>query len=273
MRRATMSIAVVLAVFAVMIGAKLVGTGGGGQAAPFPAGEAAAAIVGTLTSVPPAVLDQVGAGSADTLPKAVSGQQVLTDGGKPLVLYVGAEYCPYCAAQRWPVVVALSRFGTFTGLTITASASDDVYANTPTVSFHGSTYTSDVLTFQGVETSSRTRKGGSYPPLDKLTDQQAQLLRKFNAAPYVDAKSAGAIPFIDYANQAVGAGASFSPDLLAGRTAEQVAAALSDPGSDIARAVDGNANAITAQLCKLTGGKPATVCTSTAVTAFQGKLG
>lgn len=275
MRRATAAIAAVLVVFAVMIVAKLGGAGdggGGGQASQFPTGDAATAIVTTLTSVPPAVLDQVGAGSAELLPKPVTGQQVLTEGGKPLVLYVGAEYCPFCAAQRWPVVVALSRFGTFTGLTITASASDDVYPDTPTVSFHGSTYTSDVLTFQGVETSSRTRKGGSYTPLDQLTAQQAQLVQKFNAPPYVDAKSAGSIPFIDFANQAIAGGASFSPQLLDGMTAEQVAAALDDPGSDIAKAVGGNANAITAVLCKLTGGKPANVCTTPAVTAFQGKI-
>ncbi|MEV4508897.1 DUF929 family protein [Dactylosporangium sp. NPDC049525] len=276
MRRATAAIAAVVVVFAVMIVAKLGGAGEGGgggeQAAPFPTGPAAEAIVTALTSVPPSVLDQVGAGSAATLPKPVTGQQVLTDGGKPLVLYVGAEYCPFCAAQRWPVVVALSRFGTFSGLTITASASDDVYPNTPTVSFHGSTYTSDLLTFQGVETSSRTRKGGSYTPLDQLTPQQAQLVQKFNAPPYVDAKSAGAIPFIDFANQAVAAGSSFSPDLLAGMTAEQVTVALSDPGSDIAKAVVGNANAMTAVLCKITGGKPANVCATPAVTAFQGKV-
>ncbi|WP_327009276.1 DUF929 domain-containing protein [Dactylosporangium sp. NBC_01737] len=275
MRRANAAIAAVLVVFAVMIVAKLGGAGEGGggeQASPFPTGDAAAAIVTTLTSVPPAVLDQVGTGSAEVLPQPVTGQQVLTDGGKPLVLYVGAEYCPFCAAQRWPVVVALSRFGTFSGLTITASASDDVYPNTPTVSFHGSTYTSDVLTFQGVETSSRTRKGGSYTPLDQLTPQQAQLVQKFNAPPYVDAKSAGSIPFIDFANQAIAGGASFSPQLLAGMTAQQVATALSDPGSPVAKAVNGNANAITAVLCKLTAGKPANVCTTPAVTAFQGKV-
>ncbi|MET7426886.1 DUF929 family protein [Dactylosporangium sp. NPDC005555] len=274
MRRATAAIAAVLVVFAVMIVAKLAGAGSGTQApvSAFPTGEAAAAIVAKVTSVPPATLDQIGAGSAEVLPKAVTGQQILTEGGKPLVLYVGAEYCPFCAAQRWPVVVALSRFGTFTGLAISASASDDVYPDTPTVSFHGSSYTSDLLTFQGVETSSRTRKGSSYTPLDQLTPAQAQLVQKFNAPPYVDAKSAGSIPFVDFANQAITSGASFSPDLLAGMTAEQVAAALSDPGSEIGKAIGGNANAITAVLCKITGGKPANVCTTQAVTVFQGKV-
>ncbi|MGH3290263.1 MAG: DUF929 family protein, partial [Trebonia sp.] len=51
---------------------------------------------------------------------AVSGPP-LTRGGKPEVLYVGAEYCPYCAMENWPLIVALSRFGQFTGLTTSRS--------------------------------------------------------------------------------------------------------------------------------------------------------
>ena len=46
--------------------------------------------------------------------------RLLTADGKPLVLYVGAEYCPYCAAERCAMVQALSRFGTFSNLTFVA---------------------------------------------------------------------------------------------------------------------------------------------------------
>src|SRR5215469_5182042 len=35
----------------------------------------------------------------------------LASDGKPEMLYIGAEYCPYCAAMRWSMAVALSRFG------------------------------------------------------------------------------------------------------------------------------------------------------------------
>src|SRR5438876_6623085 len=38
------------------------------------------------------------------------------DHGKPVVLYVGAQYCPFCAAERWALVLALSRFGHWAGL-------------------------------------------------------------------------------------------------------------------------------------------------------------
>jgi hypothetical protein len=33
-------------------------------------------------------------------------------GGHPLTVFVGAQYCPYCASMRWPLVEALNRFGT-----------------------------------------------------------------------------------------------------------------------------------------------------------------
>ena len=75
----------------------------------------------------------------------------LKSGGKPEVLYIGGEYCPYCAAERWAMVNAFSRFGTFTGLTTTHSSSTDVYPNTPTYTFAGSTYTSKYVTFTPVE--------------------------------------------------------------------------------------------------------------------------
>jgi hypothetical protein len=123
-----------------------------------------------------------------------------------------------------------------------------------------------------VETQSNQRAGNTYGQLDTPTAAQQQLLKKFDAAPYVSADSAGSIPFIDFANQAVGSGASYGPQLLAGKTAAQIAAALSDPTSPITKAIVGTANAFTTLLCHLTKGQPATVCTSPAATAHQGKL-
>ena len=53
------------------------------------------------------------------------------------MLYYGAEYCPYCAAERWAIAAALSRFGTWSNLKITASSHTDVYAETHTFSYYG----------------------------------------------------------------------------------------------------------------------------------------
>jgi hypothetical protein len=140
------------------------------------------------------------------------------------------------------------------------------------LSFHGATYTSQYLEFQGVETQSNQPQGNGYAPLDTPTTQQQNLLTTFNAPPYVPSAAAGSIPFIDFANQGVVSGASYSPQLLAGKSADQIAAALSDPSSPITQAIGGTANAFTTLLCQLTGGQPGAVCTSPAATAYQGKL-
>jgi hypothetical protein len=274
LRVAYSAIGAVLLVFAVMIVVKLGSGAGGGGTAPsaLPTGAAAAEIIQGVTTVPAATLDAVGKGGAQVLPSPITGQPALTDGGKPLILYVGAEYCPFCAAQRWPVVVALSRFGTFTNLGLTTSAADDSYPNTPTLSFHGSSYTSQYIAFQGVETTTNVRKNGQYEPLDKLTDAQAQILQKYNAPPYVPQESAGSIPFMDFANKAVLAGATYSPELLESHTHAEVVAAIKDPNSQLGRAINGNANALTALICRITGAQPADVCSSTAVKAFQGEF-
>jgi hypothetical protein len=269
------AVVVVLLALTTLIVIKVAGGGAksNDNASPAPSSAALSqATLVALTGVPAGVLDQVGTGSATNLPKKITGQTVLTEGGKPLVVYIGAEYCPFCAAQRWPLVVALSRFGTFTNLTKTHSGSDDVFPDTPTVSFHGATYTSQYLVFQGVETATNQRKGNSYAPLDTLTAQQQNLLATYDAPPYVATDAKGSIPFLDFANQNLVTGASLDPKLLAGKSVDEVAAALADPSTPIAKAVGGAANAFTATLCKLTGNQPAAVCGSAAVTAYNGKV-
>src|SRR5579859_7641099 len=89
-----------------------------------PTGTALSSVLTTVTGVPTSVTDQAADGKgAVTAPKAASGSNpALTANGKPEVLYVGAEYCPYCAAERWSMLVSLSRFGTFSGVTAIRSA-------------------------------------------------------------------------------------------------------------------------------------------------------
>jgi hypothetical protein len=264
-------VGVVVLVIGVMVAVRVAG-GGRSPTTQLIADPDAPAITAAVTAVPALVLDQVGVGKVDELPKQLPGQPALTSEGKPLVVYVGAEYCPFCAAQRWGMVVALSRFGSFTNLGTTHSASDDVYPNTATLSFHGAAYSSDYLVFQGVETQSNVRSGDGYTALDSLTAQQNTVLNTYNAPPYVTTGSAGAIPFIDFGSRFVASGASISPQLLAGRSGTEIAAALSDPTSPIAQAVDGSANAFTAAICVLTAGQPGVVCTTPAVTAYAGAI-
>src|SRR6201997_1247036 len=89
----------------------------------------AAAVTGQIASVPAATFNSVGAGTATGF-TAPSGQSLLTSDGKPEILYMGGEFCPYCAAERWALTAALSRFGTFTGLHLIHSSPTDVYPST-----------------------------------------------------------------------------------------------------------------------------------------------
>src|SRR6266513_2773840 len=141
-----------------------------------PTGSALASVVSKITNVPASTLDTIGDGGGSFTGKIppVNGGTPLTSGGKPEMLYMGAEYCPYCAAERWSMIVALSRFGTFSGLKTTHSASvngngqTEPYPNTPTWTFHGSTYTSQYLTFTPVEmqTNVPDKSTGSYTNLE-----------------------------------------------------------------------------------------------------------
>jgi hypothetical protein len=264
------AVALVVAVFAGLGIAKL--NGAGASSTPSAAsGLASSQVMRDVTSVPAATLNKVGVGSAQGGPQHITAP-ALTQAGKPKVLYVGAEYCPYCAAERWPVVVALSRFGTFTNLGLTTSASNDVYPNTPTLSFHGATYHSQYLSFTGVETTGNTVVNGSYAPLDTLTPADQQIFTTFDQPPYVTGQG-GSIPFIDIAGKYVSSGATYTPQLLHGLSQAQVAAELKNPDSQIAKAVDGSANLFTAALCQATGNKPANVCTAPGVTAARAHLG
>ena len=234
-------------------------------AAPGPAtGTAAAAVAAEVASVPAATFDSVSAGTASGL-TATSGQPLLTSGGKPEVVYMGGEYCPFCAAERWALTAALSRFGTFTGLGLIHSSPADVYPSTPTLSFHGSRFTSKYVSFAPVEwfgqaADASTPFGHAY--LEQPTAQQAALFSRY---------AGGSIPFVDIGNQYLIPQAQYLPSALQGMSWSQVAAAMRDPGSPVAKDIDGAANIITAAICTLTNNQPATACTPT-VQALEKQL-
>lgn len=220
---------------------------------------APASLVQKVTSVPASVFSEVGLGSANNLPKSINAP-ALTSGGKPEIVYVGAEYCPYCATERWAMVTALSRFGKFSNLKLTQSSSTDVYPNTQTFSFHGSSFSSPYLVFSPVEEYSNQKQGTSYAPLDSLTTQENNLFNTYDAPPYEPSSSAGSIPFIYFGGKYLIVGATYSPQVLQGKSYDQIADALSDPSSAIAKGAIGSANAITAAICGMTNNQPGNVC-------------
>jgi hypothetical protein len=234
---------------------------------PTPAGRAVtnAAVAHQVTSVPGATFDAVGAGTAAGL-KRTSGQPLLTQDGKPELLYMGGEFCPYCAAERWALAAAVSRFGTLSGLQFIHSSPTDSYPSTPTLSFAKARYTSKYLAFAGVEwygqaEDSSTPFGHVY--LQQPTAQQTALFNKYGG---------GAIPFVDIGNQYLVPQAQYLPSALAGLTWSQVAAAMHDPSTPVAKDINGAANKITAAICKLTHGQPGGVCSSAGVKAASGSI-
>jgi Domain of unknown function (DUF929) len=235
-----------------------------------------------LSSVPASVFNTVGVTSPVapiTAPSPLSGQPALvkTVNGKslPLIQYVGAEYCPYCAAQRWATIVALSRFGTFSNLGLAQSGATDVYPNTKTFTFRQSTYTSPYVAFASVETFTSTPNPATnfYFPLQKMTASQTALVKKFDTMKYIptftSTQENGSIPFIDMGNKFLSAGASFTPATLAGLTQGQIASALSDATNPVTQAIIASANEQTAAICVLTNNKPAAVCSSAGVKAAK----
>ena len=110
-----------------------------------------------MTGVSTSTLASVGSGTAIVgnnvgAPQSVSGPP-LTSSGKPEILYIGADYCPHCGYERWALVVALSKFGKFSNLSYLLSSPTD--GNISTVTFYGSSYTSNYITFVSVETTTR----------------------------------------------------------------------------------------------------------------------
>jgi thiol-disulfide isomerase/thioredoxin len=214
-----------------------------------------------VTHVPPAVLATVGAGTAKGAPQPLTGQPVADEGGKPTVLFIGAEWCPYCAAERWPMVIALSRFGTFGPLNQTGSSPGDAYPNTATLSLHGVSYTSAYLSFDAKEIQSNQAHNGKYRTLDTLTSAESKLFHK----------AGGGVPYVNLAGR-YRVLTQLDPAVLKGKTVDEVAIALSDPSSPIAAAVDGAANLFTAALCQLTGNQPGSVCAAAPIPSLVSRL-
>ena len=89
----------------------------------------------------------------------------------------------------------------------------------------------------------------------------------------IDKHTGGSIPFIDFGGKHILSGATYSPQVLQGKSADQIASAMSDPSSDIAQGAVGSANLLTAAICAATDQQPASVCATPAIEQAATKLG
>ncbi len=119
------------------------------------------------------------------------------EGGKPVLYFYGATWCPYCSASSWAIWKTLTEFGTVSGADFTHySSSTDVYPNTPEVVLAGIQLSSSSIAFQVSEDTSGV--GGTTP----VTSSCYQLA-------YVSAYSGGSIPFGVVNGQYIHYGSSF----------------------------------------------------------------
>jgi hypothetical protein len=243
-RRLLVPIASVAAVLVIVVGLVVVKLTSANQP---PAGESLApsAVVSQVTTIPAAVLARASAGQAAAPLQAVKTPgPPLTIGGKPAIVFVSEESCPFCAAERWPLAVALSHFGTWSHLGTTRSSPTDVYPNTATLSFRMARYTSQELALRTTELADNLGH-----PLQAQTLLDTRLIDTYDVPPYVNsADQSGAVPFLDIDNHYILAGAQYNPQVLAGLSAAQIASQLSNPSSPVAKAVDGSARVIIAAI-------------------------
>jgi hypothetical protein len=249
---------VVVVVIVVLVLVKV--AGGGSSINADISGPVTPAQLENLSSVPTgamvAMADVAGTTSINPPTNLPAGATVLTSGGKPEILYVGAEYCPFCAAERWPLVMALLKFGTFSNLMHTKSSSTDVNPNTPTFTFYGSSYSSPYLVFTPVETENRAGK-----PLQTLTPEQQQIVSTYDNAPYISGQP-GSIPFIYFAGKYLVSGTQYDGSALSGKSFDSAVPYMTSGTNTTSMA----AQAVTAHLigiiCSLTNNQPSTVCST-----------
>lgn len=200
------------------------------------------------------------------IPKKVAGkfmhitdQPLKRESGKSLVFFMGAGFCPFCAAERWAIVNALKNFGTWEGLVDDKSAGhDEKYLNIPTMNFARAKYTSDYVEFVGKETADR-----NFEPLQELDDKDYEILDTYNPDQI--------IPFLLIDGQFMQVGAGYSPQLLEGMDHAKVKAELENPNSQVGKAIRAEIDNITALICKSIGGKSA-ACNSENVKSLVAKI-
>lgn len=207
-------------------------------------------------AVPVAALNAVGAGDGNQAPTLVSEDRI-RENGKPEVAYVVGEFCAYCAGESWSLVVALERFGTFSGLSTLTSSAADIPKNIRSISLRYAHYTSRYLTFDAV-----VNEDANLKPVEPVPA---------NVKP-AWAKAHHGYPFIDFGGRAVLKYSSFSASVLEGMSRVQIASELAQAARPVSQAIVGTANQLTAAICLATGNQPGKVCGSKTIATIEGSL-
>lgn len=229
-------------------------------------------LVGQVTSIPQSAWQRVGTGGLANPWYPIGGQPALNGpNGHPELFYVGGEFCEYCATERWAILNALSRFGSFSHLSQLRSYDDQL----ATISFYRSSYTSPYADFVPVEHIGNTKDLlGQFVTLQPFQGNQQQLFNRYASATYLP--TGQGLPFIDLNNQYL-LGGGIQPAVLQNTGGEplsweQIADALQTPSLSIARQILGTANYLTAAICLTTNQQPVSVCRVSVIQQIESVL-
>ncbi len=254
------SVVLIIGIF-VLIARQGTSSGGGGIGDPVPTD-----VLNAVTKPDPAIFAKVGTGGLSSPMIPVGGDPLKGANGKPEIFYYGAEYCPYCAAERWSLIMAMSRFGEYKDLRLMKSGdAPEAFPDTNTFTFQHSTYTSQYVDWASVETADRNGAALQTPTSDQLA-----IVNKYDAPPYTDQQ--GSIPFVTYANQYITIGAGFQNSSIQDLTWQEIASKLSNPDDPVTKNIVGNANYLTAAICQSTNNEPASVCQAAPIPDIQKQI-
>jgi hypothetical protein len=183
----------------------------------------------------------------------------LSAGGHPEIMFICAEYWPQCAAERWPLVMALSKFGTFSNLQGTASSSGEADPDTPSFSFYGATYTSKYLTLDTDELESNVDEGhGEFPLLQPPTAQEMTMLNTWDLRPYTS--TTDSIPFAYMGGKFLLTSAQYSATAISHLNFQTAAGILTSGKSTVSKNAEAAAGYLIGDFCALTHDQPTSVC-------------
>jgi Domain of unknown function (DUF929) len=183
----------------------------------------------------------------------------LSSGGRPEIMFICAEYWSKCAAERWALVMALSKFGTFTTLKGTISSATATSPKTPTFSFYGAAYSSKYLTLVTDELETNTDVGaGEYPLLQPPTTQEMTMMNAWDRAPYTTIKAS--LPFAYIGGEFLLTTAQYDASAISQKSFQAAASIMSSGTSAVSRHAEAAAGYLVAAFCALTHDQPASVC-------------
>jgi Domain of unknown function (DUF929) len=240
---------------AVVVIAVVVAIGVSGSSSGAPRRPATAAEVQQVNSIPVSTLV---AGNQKIQPSTFATHAAggaLTSNGKPELLFIGAEFCPVCATERWPMTIALMKFGTFNNLQVTSSAKAD--GDIGTWSYYGSTYSSPYLSFNPKELYTNQPSGNYYKPLDTLTKAE-----QANWA--ANEGSNESFPFINFGGQAVLESSQFNPATLQYKSFQTILSSVGSNDNTIGAQINSAAAVFTKYVCNMTNNQPSNVCSAVA---------